>query len=166
MRTPSRNTLVIIGIAILFVSAGIYVALRPNDNSRATKYTPNPAPTTQSVQPTPTAEPEPTSKPQPGRYVDYSEDAFNSTDNRRVLFFHAAWCPQCRNIEKTITQDGIPNGMTIFKVDYDTAQTLRKKYGVTLQTTFVEVNMDGSTKIKHVAYNEPTIAAVLKAIGQ
>lgn len=91
-----------------------------------------------------------------GAYVGYLQPAVDSASGRRVLFFHAPWCPQCRMIEADIKDSTIPSGVTIFKVDYDTNQELRAEYGVTLQTTFVEIDSDGELVNKYVAYNEPT----------
>ena len=54
--------------------------------------------------------------------------------------------------------------MTIIKVDYDTHQDLRQKYGVTVQTTMVEVDNDGTSLQSFVVYNEPTLAAVVDAM--
>ena len=92
----------------------------------------------------------------PGRYVTYSEAAFDTAQGRPVLFFHASWCPQCRMIEADIKKSAIPSEVTIFKVNYDSSQALRQEYDVTLQTTFVEVDHDGRLLAKYVAYNEPT----------
>lgn len=97
---------------------------------------------------------------QPGTYKEYQEGLVASTDGVKILFFHAPWCPQCRMIEADIESEGVPNGITILKVDYDSNQTLRQKYGVTLQTTFVEIDSDGNELQKYVAYNEPTFASV------
>lgn len=97
---------------------------------------------------------------QPGVFIDYSEGQVASTDGVRILFFHAPWCPQCRMIEEDINRQGVPDGVTILKVDYDSNQALRQKYGVTLQTTFVEVDTDGKELEKFVAYNEPTFDSV------
>lgn len=98
---------------------------------------------------------------QPGVFIDYSsEGQVASTDGVRILFFHAPWCPQCRMIEEDIKSQGVPDGVTILKVDYDSNQPLRQKYGVTLQTTFVEVDADGNELEKFVAYNEPTFDSV------
>jgi len=95
-----------------------------------------------------------------GGYVDYSEATLASAQGERILFFHASWCSQCRSIEKGILAGPIPDGITIVKVDYDSNQNLRKKYGVTLQTTFVKIDQNGNLVDKYVAYDEPTFDAV------
>ncbi|MBA2279493.1 thioredoxin family protein [Candidatus Saccharibacteria bacterium] len=95
-----------------------------------------------------------------GQYVDYREGIVAETQGTKLLFFHAPWCPQCRDLEDDIEAKGVPDGMTIIKVDYDSNQALRKKYGVTIQTTIVHVNDEGEEVSKHVAYNDPTLKAV------
>lgn len=123
---------------------------------------------TSQIQPTP-----PPSQPQitevpptktPGSYQPYTAEAVSSTKGTRILFFHAPWCSQCRQLDSDISATGVPDDVTIFKVDYDKNQTLRKQYQVTLQTTFVVLNDDGSLRKRHVAYDEPTFAAVKRAI--
>lgn len=78
------------------------------------------------------------------RYVDYSPTAIADAAGTTLLFFHASWCPSCRQIESDILEQGVPVGVTIIKVDYDTHQDLRQQYGVTVQTTFVAVDSDGT----------------------
>lgn len=95
-----------------------------------------------------------------GSYVEYSEAALAEAEGQKVLFFHAPWCPQCRSIEAGILEQGVPEGYTVIKVDYDTNQELRQKYGVTLQTTFVKIDDNGNETDKYVAYDEPTFDAV------
>jgi thiol-disulfide isomerase/thioredoxin len=123
-----------------------------------------PAPTTSA----PAAEPPPTevtAEPTTaGAYREYSEVAVAEADGRVLLFFHASWCPQCRAIEDDILAQGVPAGVTILHVDYDTHQDLRQRYGVTLQTTFVEVDAAGEPLQTHVAYSEPTLDAVVAAM--
>ncbi|MBP9757885.1 MAG: thioredoxin family protein [Candidatus Pacebacteria bacterium] len=79
-----------------------------------------------------------------------------------VLFFHAAWCPICVALEKDILAHQIPDSLTILKVDFDTAIELRKKYGVTLQHTFVQVKADGTLVKKWSDAN--TLADVAKRV--
>lgn len=98
---------------------------------------------------------------QKGEYVNFSQESFDQAKNaHRVLFFHAPWCPQCRMIDKDIQTAKIPDNVTIFKTDYDSEQSLRQKYGVTLQTTFVAVDENGELLKKYVAYNEPNYVSV------
>lgn len=152
----NRVVLGIIGIlaAALLVSF-IMVAVRPRSSQ-------DQLPQQQSQTPAPQAETAP--NVQPGTYTSYTAEAFAAASGRRVLFFHAGWCPQCRELETSITNTGVPAGMTIFKVDYDTNTSLRQQYGVTLQTTVVEVSESGDLLKKHVAYNDPSLPAVLKAL--
>ncbi len=99
-----------------------------------------------------------------GTYVEYSDTAIADAQGTRLLFFHAPWCPQCRSIDSDIAADGVPNDVTIIKVDYDSNQTLRQQYGVTLQTTFVEVDAAGNALQSFVAYDTPSLSAVIDAM--
>ncbi|HYN28524.1 MAG TPA: thioredoxin domain-containing protein [Dermatophilaceae bacterium] len=65
-----------------------------------------------------------------------------------VYFFHAPWCPDCRATEEAIEADGIPAGLTVVKVDFDTETDLRRECGVTRQHTFVQVAPDGAQLAK------------------
>jgi thiol-disulfide isomerase/thioredoxin len=83
----------------------------------------------------------------PGQYVDwadYDADRAAYADSDVVLFFHAPWCPTCRATEASIDADGVPDGLTLVKVDFDSATELRQKYGVTYQHTYVQVDPDGT----------------------
>jgi thiol-disulfide isomerase/thioredoxin len=95
-----------------------------------------------------------------GTYVDYEEVVIADISGTKLLFFHASWCPQCRDLESDIEKNGVPEGVTIIKVDYDSNQALRQKYGVTLQTTVVRIDDAGELVSKFVAYEEPTVDAV------
>ncbi len=102
-----------------------------------------------------------------GRYVTYSDiDRASNDYNRTILFFHAPWCPQCRAFDKNISTGNLPDGTQILKVDYDSNQTLRKQYGVTLQTTFVSVEPNGEQIKKWIGYtSNHTLAALLNEFG-
>ena len=97
-----------------------------------------------------------------GTYLDYNEAKLAQTDGEKYLFFHAPWCPQCRSIEADIQSGSIPKGVNLLKVDYDSNQVLRRKYGVTLQTTFVKLDKNNQQVGKYVAYDEPTFDSVLE----
>jgi thiol-disulfide isomerase/thioredoxin len=89
----------------------------------------------------------------PGSYItlaeyDANKGRYASTDV--VLFFNAEWCSTCKkardNIEASLAS--IPADLTIVVVDFDTANDLRQKYGVTVQHTFVQVDADGNELAK------------------
>lgn len=104
------------------------------------------------------------SQGQPGAYTTYTPSAISSTSGAKLLFFHASWCPQCRALEADIKSNVIPSGVTIIKVDYDSNQALRKKYGVTLQTTVVRVDDQGNLVKKFVAYDDPSLKAITQEL--
>lgn len=100
----------------------------------------------------------------PGAYVDYNATVIANTSGTKVLFFHAPWCPQCRALEADVKKQGVPSGVTVIKVDYDTSQALRQKYGVTLQTTLVRIDDQGNSVKKLVAYDNPSLESVKQVL--
>lgn len=78
-----------------------------------------------------------------GTYAAYDASMVGKTD-KTVLFFHAAWCPSCVSADKGISAGEVPEGLTILKADFDSSTDLRKKYGVTSQHTFVQVDAEGN----------------------
>lgn len=153
-----------LGIILVFLAlasgAIAFTALNSDDNETAntgtTSQVSSPQASSAQTNATNTAENAETS----GSFVDYSEDALANAEGQKVLFFHAPWCSQCRSIEAGIESDGVPTGFTIIKVDYDSNQDLRAKYGVKLQTTFVKLDENNEKIDDYVAYSEPTFEAV------
>ncbi|MEK7472312.1 MAG: thioredoxin family protein [Patescibacteria group bacterium] len=98
-----------------------------------------------------------------GKYVDYSEGLLtNETIGTKVLFFYAPWCPQCRELDESIKAGEVPSGVTIIKVDYDSNQSLRSRYGVTIQTTLVQISGAGDLVKKYVAYDDPSLKSLIE----
>jgi len=86
------------------------------------------------------------------RYVEYSEGALDiASSDRRVLFFYASWCPTCRPADANFKQNEsqIPEDVTLIRVNYNDPETdqeekeLAKKYAVTYQHTYVQINGTG-----------------------
>ena len=102
----------------------------------------------------------------PGNYIAYAPEQIASAaaNGKVVLFFHASWCPTCRNLDTDIKAHlkDIPSNLTILDVDYDNSAELKKKYGVTYQHTFVEVDANG-TLIKKWS-GSPTLAALVAEV--
>jgi thiol-disulfide isomerase/thioredoxin len=86
------------------------------------------------------------------RYVEYSKTVLdNSSDKRRVLYFYASWCPICRPADADFKQNSskIPEDVVVIRVNYNDPDTdqeekdLAKKYGITYQHTFVQIDTQG-----------------------
>lgn len=97
----------------------------------------------------------------PGKYVNYSAGELSAASGKRVLYFHAPWCPQCVQLDASIKKGPIPDSVTIIKTDFDSNQELRKKYGVTQQTTLVLLDENENLVKKYVAYDDPTLSSLI-----
>lgn len=86
-------------------------------------------------------------KDKQGVYDAYSPDKLKlAKDHKVILFFKAEWCPSCVTADQTLNKEfaSIPKNIALLKVSYDTEFELRKKYGVTIQHTFVQVDEQGN----------------------
>lgn len=138
-------------VAVIFLAAGCSKATTQNN-------APTPVPSPSQVQensplPTPSktnpTQPSPTTTPAAAQYKDYSADAIAKAqqENKRVvLFFHAAWCPTCIAANKAFNASisQLPADVVLLKTDYDTETALKKKYAVTYQHTFVQIDASGN----------------------
>jgi thiol-disulfide isomerase/thioredoxin len=88
-----------------------------------------------------------------GKYAPFSPELFvSSASTRRVLFFYANWCPTCKPADKSFSDNNaqIPADVTLIRVNYNDTDTdqaekdLAKKYGVTYQHTFVQIDAAGN----------------------
>jgi len=86
------------------------------------------------------------------RYAEYSKIAFDkAATTRRVLFFYASWCSTCRPADANFkaNESKIPQDVTLIRVNYNDPETdqeekdLAKKYGVTYQHTYVQIDATG-----------------------
>jgi thiol-disulfide isomerase/thioredoxin len=102
--------------------------------------------------------------PAEGAYLDYEDGAIEATAGQKALFFHASWCPKCRALDEDLKAQGAPDGLTVFKVDYDSRTDLRQQYGVTLQTTIVFVDDAGEKISSVVLYDDPSVESLVAAI--
>ena len=82
-------------------------------------------------------------------YIEYTPSTLASAQTsggQTILYFHADWCPTCRALDPSISNNinNLPAGLTILKVNYDRENDLKRKYGVTYQHTFVQVDSQGN----------------------
>ncbi len=160
-----KSAIIITSLAVVIIAAVGFIATRPASDMKKNQSTTASTPTKNSSsgvsqQPAEAPAPAESGSLASGSYIDYSDGIVAKTVGQKVLFFHAPWCPQCRSIEKDINQQGVPDGVVVIKVDYDSRQDLRQKYDVTLQTTFVKIDDQGNSIQKYTAYNEPTFTSV------
>lgn len=150
MRRTALPALAAAALALTLAACGTTGA---DDTPAADDTTPSWAPTTSSGPADPTtdagsdASVEATAPTAPGSYVtlaDYETDPAAHAGTKVVYFFHASWCPSCRATDAAIGESGIPDGLTVVKVDYDDATELRQRYGITQQHTFVQVDANGA----------------------
>ena len=80
-----------------------------------------------------------------GSYASYDAAKLADAENGAVvIYFHAPWCPTCKESDKNFMASNAPAGLTLLKTDYDSSKDLKKKYSVTYQHTFVQVDKDGN----------------------
>lgn len=62
-----------------------------------------------------------------------------------ILFFHAPWCPFCRQTDKRIRTLAATGAvlLPVYQVDYDTSEELKIEYVVLTQDTLVRVSAKG-----------------------
>jgi thiol-disulfide isomerase/thioredoxin len=97
-------------------------------------------------------------------YMSYSADAATkNSEGVNVIFFHAPWCPSCKSIDADITKNvsSIPARFNILKADFDTSTELKKKYGVTQQSTFVKIDKNGNKVATTGQYEIKTLADIV-----
>lgn len=87
-----------------------------------------------------------------GAYLDYDSYQANKANyakHKVVYFFSATWCHECQDTDKALkASSGVPEGLAVVKIDYDSRTDLRKTYGVTQQHTFVQVDDMGNQIVK------------------
>lgn len=142
----SKNTLLIIAgvaiVGILVVGKSVISNNSTVDQEKANSVKGTAVTDQQSTAPS-------TREASQGWYTPYSPDALAAAtvdDKKAVIFFHASWCATCKAASEDFQAniDKIPTDVTILKADYDTETELKKKYGVVMQDTFVQVDRTGN----------------------
>lgn len=147
-------SILVAGVVAIFLARTAEGPSKDNMGSSEAKDLPLPSETNNQAAPSLSA----------GRYIDYSADAIKSEGyDVTILFFHAPWCPECRAFDTAIKQGTVPQGIQILKIDYDSSQDLRQRYGVTIQSSFVRVDKDGNKQKSWSGYGkEKSIDAIIE----
>lgn len=111
-------------------------------------------------------------KESPSSYIDYSQAVLadaklaQKSGRKVVLFFHAGWCPFCIEADKdfkaNINTDKFPKNLTLIKTDYDSNAELKRKYGITTQHTFVQIDSNGDQITKWISGATPELSKNIK----
>jgi len=66
-----------------------------------------------------------------------------------VLFFHASWCPTCKAAMMDLeARKPELKDVSVVIVDYDKYKSEKRKYGITYQHTFVQIDSKGKELAK------------------
>ena len=86
--------------------------------------------------------------PAPAQVVSFENEAQLASlaaKGTTVVFFYAAWCPDCRAAvtEFNARWNEVNPKLTLVIADYDKETALKARYGVTYQDTFVLLDASG-----------------------
>ncbi len=108
---------------------------------------------------------------QPSSYLPFTPTALaDSVSTRRVLFFYASWCPTCIPADADFKENAsmLPSDVTVIRVNYNDPDTdgeeksLAKKYGVTYQHTYVQIDGEGNEVTKWNGGSSKELLAKIK----
>lgn len=155
----SKNVISVLAVVlVLVISSGLYISSKKSNvtEKMAVKATPD------AIMNKKTSE---AMVSKDDKYIEYvSPETLEIKNSKVVLYFFANWCPTCIPADKEFKADEakIPDGVTVIRVNYNDPDTdnnekaLSKKYGVTYQHTFVQIDEKGNevTKWNGGAINE------------
>lgn len=156
-----NNKIIIAGVVLLIlVGGGFFIANQQSKSTEETKMAQEKA-AMQANEDEATGGKKPDDKTMAdksaSRYVEYSKAALDqAANNRRVLYFYANWCPICKPADADFKANSskIPSDVTVIRVNYNDSDTdqeekdLAKKYAITYQHTFVQINGQGRETTK------------------
>lgn len=173
----NKQLIAIVVLAVGLIGGGVILSASGDDDTTTTANNETSTTSSGSQSPSSTSSATPASSAseqaagsndtaETSRYITLAEFDANPSaydDKNKVLFFHADWCPQCRSVENEILSDTsqVPEDTVIIKTDYDSETALRQEYGVTNQTTFVQIDNDRSEIAQWFA---PTLSRVIDGI--
>ena len=157
-----RRTIITLGSILVLIVAGFsFLIFNPSAKEAMQKNLEASKPTLTN---TPTGNEDSATQDQAaGKYTAYNADLVASTEGTKLIFFHAPWCPFCKTADTAFKTnlDKIPKGVTVLKTDYDSNLELRKKYAVTYQHTFVQIDASGKQITK---WNSGDIDLLIKNV--
>lgn len=95
-------------------------------------------------------------------YLAYTDGVIGNGEPS-LLFFHASWCPSCKQSDKDLKalyNAGTPK-LNTYRVDYDSSLDLRKRYDVVQQHSFVLIDGKGTALKTLLGTTSEELATVL-----
>jgi len=78
-------------------------------------------------------------------FTDLKAAQMLAAEGPTVLFFSADWCPTCQAAMKELDGEAARLGdITVVVVNYDRASDLKRKYGISYQHTYVQIDAEGN----------------------
>lgn len=155
----------LIGVVLLAAAGFAYVATRPKVEDPTAK----PAPvTTQPEDPSAQLQQEPTSTGSTNSLLnetltDYRDDYLSSTKGARILYFTAADCAACRQLEQSVQTGTVPADVTILKVDTAARADVAQRYNAAAGI-LVRVDDTGTEVKRFDAAANPSAEAAVQAL--
>lgn len=137
-------------LLIIVVSLGFYLNSKKNSNSEKMMVKDSPKVMVEET-------PDSMMKDKVGKYIEYKDPSTLEIKNSKtVLFFYANWCPTCIPVDKEFSNNlnKIPEDVKVVRVNYndpdtdENEKTLARKYGITYQHTFVQIDENGDVVTK------------------
>ncbi|MBI5356227.1 redoxin domain-containing protein [Candidatus Collierbacteria bacterium] len=144
-------------IVLVLVGGGLFIANQQSQNAEQTKMAQEKAAMAEKEAMKAKEGATMMKKDSASRYIEYSKAALDqATVNRRVLYFYANWCPICKSADADFKANSskIPDDVTVIRVNYNDTDTdqeekdLAKKYAITYQHTFVQIDGQGKEVAK------------------
>lgn len=150
----NRNILITIGVLILALSGGgLFISAQQSPTTEEAKTAEEKTAIEKKDDSSAGSEQDKMmKKDSASRYIEYSKTVLDqATNKRRVLYFYASWCPICRPANEDFIKNSskIPGDTMVIRVNYNDPDTdqeekdLAKKYGITYQHTFVQIDYQG-----------------------
>ncbi len=99
-------------------------------------------------------------------YFVYSADREQAAhaNGKVVLYFWAPWCSTCTSLDLELQDEvvQVPQGVTIFRLNYDQASEQKRRYNVVTQHTFVQIDANGQPLAQWVGGDITEFSAHLK----
>lgn len=142
---PTHKIILVAGIliAVVVVSIGGFLGYRKWQQKKIE----NSKISATNVQEVQINEPKESPGKRPATYEVYDPAKLSlAADGKVVLFFNASWSKTSKMLDKDLKEktNKLPNNFTVLSVDYNKNAALRKKYAVTLENTFVQVDASGA----------------------